>query len=293
MKKYSRKIRTRISKSKYVLLALLVAFSFSCSSDDDGDVAPSLANRIEISSGSNQSAVIGTELANPIKMVIKDQYGRPFEGAMVSFSVAEGSIFSSTSTSDANGIVTNKWVLGNTVGSQLLTASVFMADGVTPLSGSPLIITATGLEVPCQTLMNSTVLPVGPDSGTITNSIINVPDSFTVRDINVTLNINHTWVADLEIFLIAPDGITIVELTTDNGGSGDNLVNTVFDDDATLLIVNITSADAPFTNRYQPEGSLATFNGLQSNGNWTLRITDDSDGDSGSLINWSLEICGY
>lgn len=292
MKKYSRLIQTSISKSKYALLALLVAFNFSCSSDDDADLAPSLANRIEINSGANQSAVIGTELANSVKFIIKDQYGNPFEGATVSFSVTEGSLFSSTSTSDASGIVSNKWTLGSTVGSQLLTASVFMADGITHLSGSPIIITATALEIPCQSLINSTVLPVGPNSGTITNSIINVLDSFTVSDINVTLNINHDWVSDLDIFLIAPDGITTVELTTDNGGGGENFINTVFDDAATLLIANTTYYDAPFTNSYQPEGSLATFNGLQSQGNWTLRIIVNDVSVGGELINWSLEICG-
>ena len=36
---------------------------------------------------------------------------------------------------------------------------------------------------------------------------------------------------------------------------------------------------------------VSDFNGLLSEGDWKLSITDDSDGDSGSLIDWSIQIC--
>lgn len=271
----------------------LFVMSTSCSkSDDDSPQITPEANRIEILSGANQTGIIETELASPIVVLIKDQNGNSFAGATVNFSATQGTISTVSATSDGNGLASTNWTLGAMSGAHDLTATAFKADGVTPLNGSPLVITAMATEIPCQSLINPTVLPVGPDAAAITTSIINVSESFTVTDMNVTLNINHTWVDDLDIFLIAPDGTTMVELTTDNGGSGDNFVNTVFDDDATLLIVNTTSANAPFTNVYQPEGSLADFNGLQSNGNWTLSITDDAGGDGGELINWSLEICG-
>ena len=44
-------------------------------------------------------------------------------------------------------------------------------------------------------------------------------------------NITHTYNSDLDIFLIAPNG-TRVELSTDNGTSGDNFIDTIFDDAA-------------------------------------------------------------
>ena len=60
----------------------------------------------------------------------------------------------------------------------------------------------------------------------------------------VALDITHTWDSDLDISLIAPDGITIIDLSSDNGGSGDNYTATIFREDA---VTPITSGSAPFT----------------------------------------------
>ena len=107
-----------------------------------------------------------------------------------------------------------------------------------------------------------------------------------VSDVNVTINITHTFDADLDIFLIGPNG-TRVELTTDNGGSGDNFTNTVFDDQA---VTSITAGAAPFTGSFKPEGLLSTLNGISAAGTWKLEITDDANLDSGTLNSWSLTI---
>ena len=98
----------------------------------------------------------------------------------------------------------------------------------------------------------------------------------------------HDKDEDLDIYLISPDG-TRVELSTDNGGTNDNYIDTVFDDEASTPI---TAGTAPFTGTFQPEGSLADFNGLASLGAWTLEITDDSDLYGGTLTSWEIEICG-
>jgi subtilisin-like proprotein convertase family protein len=115
---------------------------------------------------------------------------------------------------------------------------------------------------------------------------INISDSGTITDVNVTININHTWDADLDIYLVHPDGTT-VELSTDNGSSGDNYINTTFDDSASTPITNGTP---PFTGTFRPEGSLATLNGKNINGVWNLLVKDDANGDTGSVQNYSLEI---
>ncbi len=119
-----------------------------------------------------------------------------------------------------------------------------------------------------------------------TTSTIAVPDPGVLGDVNVTINLTHTWDSDLDIFLIGPNG-TRVELTTDNGSSSDNYTNTVFDDQAAT---SITAGTAPFTGTFKPEGSLATLNGIPAIGAWTLEITDDTGGDSGNLLGWSLQL---
>ena len=51
----------------------------------------------------------------------------------------------------------------------------------------------------------STDVPLAiPDQSTET-STLSVPDSVTIGDINVTLDITHTSDQDLDVFLIAPD----------------------------------------------------------------------------------------
>jgi subtilisin-like proprotein convertase family protein len=119
----------------------------------------------------------------------------------------------------------------------------------------------------------------------------------SIGKVTVSLHATHTWDEDLEIFLIGPDNTT-VELSTDNGGSGDNYGSacspqtsrTRFDSDAPTLI---TAASAPFLGMFSPEGSLAAFvgkTGSAANGTWRLRIVDDAAQDVGTLNCWSLVI---
>jgi subtilisin-like proprotein convertase family protein len=101
----------------------------------------------------------------------------------------------------------------------------------------------------------------------------------------VELDLTHTWVSDLDITLISPSGTTL-DLSSDNGGSGDNYTNTVFMDGAP----SITTGSPPFTGTFQAEGGTfaATFAGEPISGNWTLNICDDSGGDSGTLLSYCI-----
>ena len=102
---------------------------------------------------------------------------------------------------------------------------------------------------------------------------------------SVTVNIAHTWVGDVSIYLVCPDG-TNLPLSTANGGSGDNYTNTVFSYNATT---NISSASPPFTGSFTPEGgSFSPINNCTMNGNWTLLVVDDASGITGKLTNWSI-----
>lgn len=102
---------------------------------------------------------------------------------------------------------------------------------------------------------------------------------------SVCINLNHTYLADLEIRLIAPSGEEVI-LLSGIGGGGDNLVNTCFNADAST---SIASGTAPFTGEYTPSGQLGFINaGVTGNGNWILKVTDNAANDVGNLINWKL-----
>ena len=123
--------------------------------------------------------------------------------------------------------------------------------------------------------------------GVTYNTIINVPDTFTITDIHVTIDVDHTYDADLDISLISPTS-TSVNLSTGNGVAGDDYKITVFDDAAGTAI---TAGSPPYNGTFSPEGNLSDFNGENANGDWTLRITDTRAGDGGTINSITLNIC--
>ncbi len=136
--------------------------------------------------------------------------------------------------------------------------------------------------------------PIAIADSTTHLSTINVPDDKDVVKVVVTMNITHTYDGDIDATLIAPDG-TRVLLTADRGGTGEDFVDTVFDDDATTPIGN---GSAPFTGSFQPEQPLSAAAGISSLGDWVLEVIDDAGGDTGSLDSWTLtllypfQVCG-
>ena len=130
----------------------------------------------------------------------------------------------------------------------------------------------------------SSDVPVSITDNSTVTSIIEITDEGVVNDLDVQLDITHTWDADLEVFLIAPDG-TRVELFTDVGGSGDNFEQTRLDDEAAT---SIADEAAPFAGRYRPEGFLGDLDGKSITGIWTLEMTDVATGDPGTLNSWSI-----
>jgi subtilisin-like proprotein convertase family protein len=147
------------------------------------------------------------------------------------------------------------------------------------------------VELPLE-FENAMPAPI-PDDQTPLNSTIVIPSSVSsmISDVNVTLSIMHRIAAQLDIVLVAPNGTEIV-LSMDNGGTGQNYTNTVFDDAAPVII---TDGQAPFTGVFRPQqGTLAQLNGLPIAGTWTLRVIDDTPGGgegaaAGVLLDWSLQ----
>jgi len=118
-------------------------------------------------------------------------------------------------------------------------------------------------------------------------STIEVPETATVTDVNVRLDITHTWVGDLTITLVNPDGLD-VQLAVRVGGSGDNYAGTVFDDDPGGYLP-ISAGSAPFSGIWYPDTPLSQFDGSLAKGTWSLLVNDAAGGDVGTLNWWSLE----
>jgi subtilisin-like proprotein convertase family protein len=125
------------------------------------------------------------------------------------------------------------------------------------------------------------------DFSTVTSRVL-FSGLSSISDVNVTLDITHSFSGDVDAYLISPAG-TQVELFTGVGGQFNDFQDTTLDDEASTLI---SDATAPFTGSFRPEGLLSDLIGENPNGNWTLLIRDTTDADAGVLNGWSLTITG-
>jgi subtilisin-like proprotein convertase family protein len=115
---------------------------------------------------------------------------------------------------------------------------------------------------------------------------IEVGGELFVRDIDVRVDITHSFNADLVLALVSPYGRTVT-LSAGNGGSGDNYTGTIFDEEADQWIFN---GKAPFTNRYKPEESFLPLYGGSASGMWQLWVVDYQLFDVGTLNSYSIDL---
>ena len=109
----------------------------------------------------------------------------------------------------------------------------------------------------------------------------------TVGTVAVRVSLTHTFDADLDISLASPLSTT-VDLSSDNGATGDNYTNTVFVDSAA---VSILAGAPPFTGSFRPEVALSALTGQSVAGTWRGLVNDDTAGFQGTLAEYALAIC--
>ena len=102
---------------------------------------------------------------------------------------------------------------------------------------------------------------------------------------SICVDLTHSFDSDVDIFIESPSGQTL-ELSTDNGGAGDDYTNTCFSPTASMPI---TAGSPPFTGSFMPEGNWAALTGSTIEGAWTLVVADDIGvNDFGILNSWSI-----
>ncbi|MDC6361736.1 MULTISPECIES: reprolysin-like metallopeptidase [Flavobacteriaceae] len=151
--------------------------------------------------------------------------------------------------------------------------------------GTPFSFTTT--QVNCKTF-ESKGLPLeisNVGTPTVTSSIQFFED-LPVSDVNVNLELNHTYLEDLMVTLISPQGTRVALISSTCGGL--NNVNAVFDDDGVPIVC---AGNPAITGTVAPLGSLASLKGESILGEWVLEVKDNASSDGGELIAFSLEIC--
>lgn len=162
-----------------------------------------------------------------------------------------------------------------------------------PCTPNPTISLAPGLAI--------------PDAGSIGFPIpVSLTDP-TVDQVEISLQIDHTWVGDLSATLISPSGTPVQLFETPGSlsssfGCEENNLNVTFSDDATNDAVAFEDAcngsdssshitSTAISGIYQPIGDLSDFSGEPVNGTWTLLLSDANNFDTGSLEGVSIDFC--
>lgn len=109
-----------------------------------------------------------------------------------------------------------------------------------------------------------------------------VTDSFTITDVNLGLNIKHSFRGDIQVTLSHPDGtsVEVISAAFDSQSDYDVLLDS--DSSNPLDDSDPDDTSAPIYDRtVAPSNSLDTFDGKPSAGTWSLEVCDDGSGDNG------------
>lgn len=114
-----------------------------------------------------------------------------------------------------------------------------------------------------------------PDSNPVgVSSSITVPDEFTVNTIRIAVDITHTYIGDLDIYL-ANGGAEV--LFREKSGGGSENIQASYGSDGSV----VATYEAP---------ALMAFVGNPANGEWTIRVADAYNGDTGTLNSWEVTL---
>jgi subtilisin-like proprotein convertase family protein len=132
-----------------------------------------------------------------------------------------------------------------------------------------------------------------PDASTVTSRIIVPAGAGVIRDIDISLDISHSFDGDLDVTLTHVATGTVITLFTDVGGTNEGFLIRLNDEAGTDIgAASNAKVDGAISGQFNPEdvALLSIFDGLDASGEWLLSITDDSGGDTGTLFNWTLHI---
>ena len=198
---------------------------------------------------------------------IKDIAGNPLANTVPTGADETYTVSTTITDTTAPTVSSIEWYSPSsaTTDSQTLVYEVTFSEDVTGVDKSDFALspgstggTSTSSGQFTQTRSPSLAIP---DNTTVSDAIT-VADSGTATSVTVAVDITHTYIGDLKIDLVAPDGTTKTVHNRSGGGNDD------------------------IDQTYTPD-----FEGESIAGTWTLRISDDAaSSDSGTLNDWTLTI---
>ncbi|NCC36159.1 MAG: hypothetical protein EOM24_29725, partial [Chloroflexia bacterium] len=161
-------------------------------------------------------------------------------------------------------------------------AATITVDGTSVASERSVVadLPATPVVIP-----DATEPGVCAPGNTITRAFA-VTDTFSIMDVEVGLQLAHTYRGDLLITLRSPHGTTVRLVGEASEAISAEHYNVRLSDRATMLAAN-DQGDHPlegaaFANQRAPEEALAAFIGESAQGTWVLSICDTYPDDTGT-----------
>jgi hypothetical protein len=116
-----------------------------------------------------------------------------------------------------------------------------------------------------------------------TAQVANAPGP--IADVDIVINGASPHTGETTLWLRSPGGIEIKLFDKRGNSLTDDWVNTMFDDQSNMPVVN---APGPFHGCYQPEQALANFNGQNADGTWVLKVQNCLF--QNNISSWTLHI---
>jgi len=132
-----------------------------------------------------------------------------------------------------------------------------------------------------------------PDVATITSDLWVPASAGKVRDLDVFINLMHSFDGDLDVTLTRISTGTTVALFNDVGGTNEGFDIRLNDEAGTDISgVSNPKLDGMISGTFNPGGAvlLSAFDNVDASGLWRLTIVDDSGGDTGTLFAWGLVV---
>jgi subtilisin-like proprotein convertase family protein len=129
-----------------------------------------------------------------------------------------------------------------------------------------------------------------PDNNTagVTDTMV-LTTAGTLSDLNVYVEINHTYVGDLNIQLQRVATTTTSAMLFQSSSCDGADILAVFDDEASQAASGMCSGSSPAVNgNVRPSEVLSAFDGGVLATTWRIKVFDDSSQDTGTLVRWCL-----
>ncbi|MEO0731190.1 MAG: proprotein convertase P-domain-containing protein [Bacteroidota bacterium] len=126
---------------------------------------------------------------------------------------------------------------------------------------------------------------------------LTVSTPINLAELEVAIDVTHTFVGDLDADLRGPDGTTIRLFNTiQQGGCPNDNMSVIFRADAVNTSADFentcTANDISVAGIFQPAESFNAFAGAATTGTWTLVLRDNAGLDAGSLDKFTITACG-